>query len=57
METVTIYEPQPNDNWPYFKCPKCRYGFIERSFTHCICGSKIELEKIKIRPLKELQGG
>jgi len=57
METVTIYEPQPNDNWPYFKCPKCRYGFIERSFTHCICGSKIEWEKIKIRPLKELQGG
>ena len=43
METVKIYYPQPNDDWPYFKCPKCRGGFITREVHRCIdCGSRIK---------------
>ena len=55
MDTVIIYEPQPNDNWPYFTCPKCRGGFITRAFNRCIdCGSSIKWEKLKVRTPEEM---
>jgi predicted RNA-binding Zn-ribbon protein involved in translation (DUF1610 family) len=41
-ETVEITDPQSNDHWPYFYCPKCGMGNITRTFNRCIdCGVKL----------------
>jgi predicted RNA-binding Zn-ribbon protein involved in translation (DUF1610 family) len=39
QETVEITDPQSNDHWPYFYCPKCGMGNITRAFNRCVdCG-------------------
>jgi len=54
-ETVKIYYPQPNDDWPYFTCPNCGSGFITKSFNRCInCGARIEWVKLKVRTAAEI---
>jgi len=55
MKTVTIYEPQPNDMWPYYKCPNCGGENITRAFQRCIdCGAQIIWKKAEIPTLKEM---
>jgi len=45
-DKVIIYEPQPNDMLPYFKCPKCGGENITRAFNRCIdCGTRIIWKK------------
>ena len=43
MEKIDIYEDiEPNDNFPYFTCPKCQNSNITRAFNRCIdCGVKL----------------
>ena len=42
-EAVEITDPQSNDHWPYFVCPKCGMGNITRAFNRCIdCGVKLK---------------
>ena len=54
-ETVKIYYPQPNDDWPYFKCPNCGGGFITRELKRCIdCGVRIKWVKLKVRTADEI---
>lgn len=45
-ETIIIYENiEPNDNFPYFTCPKCQRENITRAFSRCIdCGAKLKWE-------------
>jgi predicted RNA-binding Zn-ribbon protein involved in translation (DUF1610 family) len=44
IKEVEIYENlEPNDNWPYFTCPKCGNGNITRTFQRCIdCGVRLK---------------
>ena len=48
-EIVTIYEDiEPNDNFPYFTCPKCQNSNITRTFNRCVdCGVKLKWDMKK----------
>lgn len=51
MEQVTIYYPQPNDDWPHYRC-HCQYGFIEREFVFCPhCGAKINWQLLEAQDM------
>ena len=55
MPEVIIFYPQPNDDWPYFTCPKCGHSNITRTFHRCVdCGSRITWKKIKQRTIEEM---
>jgi uncharacterized protein (DUF983 family) len=44
-EVVTI-DPNNQDSWPYYYCPKCGMGNITRAFNRCVdCGCKIKWEQ------------